>query len=68
MLSRQPAFKADSMYEDTAVLFFDADGDHDLDQGSGGNKDELGSRLRLQDRLYVNDGKGNFILNPYALS
>jgi len=66
---KQAIFEADSVFEDTAVLFFDADGDKDLDLfvGSGGNKDEVGSRL-LQDRIYVNNGKGAFAANPYALS
>lgn len=67
--SRQAIFEIDSVFEDTAVLFFDADGDKDLDLfvGSGGNKDPVGSRP-LQDRIYVNDGKGNFKANPYALT
>ncbi len=69
--SKQSAFEADSMFEDTAVLLFDADGDKDLDLfvGSGGNKDEVGSR-NLQDRLYLNDGKGNFssVRNAFSLN
>ena len=67
--SKQAIFEIDSVFEDTAVLLFDADGDKDLDLfvGSGGNKDQVGTKL-LQDRIYVNDGKGNFKSNPYALS
>jgi hypothetical protein len=67
--SIQAIFEVDSVFEDTAILLFDADGDKDLDLfvGSGGNKYEVGAKL-LQDRIYVNDGKGNFKSNPYALS
>lgn len=61
-------FTQDTAFEDTAALFFDADGDKDLDLfvGSGGNEEQVGSRL-MQSRLYVNDGKGHFTLNPQAL-
>ncbi|MFM8488817.1 MAG: FG-GAP-like repeat-containing protein, partial [Bacteroidota bacterium] len=68
-LSAQTAFVKDSAFEDTAALFFDADRDNDLDLfvGSGGNKAEPGSHLLL-DRMYFNDGKGNFTLYPRPLS
>jgi hypothetical protein len=62
------SFDPDSLYEDTAVTFFDADGDGDMDLfvGSGGNEQPLNSRF-MQSRIYMNDGKGNFTHNQRAL-
>ena len=54
-------FKQLADFEDVAVLFFDCDGDSDLDLfvGAGGNNIPANQR-QLQHRLYKNDGKGNF--------
>ncbi len=61
-------FDPDSLYEDTAVCFFDADGDRDLDLfvGAGGNAQPLNSRF-MQHRMYFNDGRGRFTKNESAL-
>lgn len=58
----------DQRYEDTEVLFFDANGNGhpDLFIGSGGNITTVPQDDRL-DRLYLNDGKGNFIRTQNAL-
>ncbi len=60
--SHQPVIESDSMYEDQGVILFDADGDGDLDLyvASGGNEESIELPELLQDRLYKNDGKGNF--------
>lgn len=55
-------------FEDVTATFFDCDNDNDLDLivGTGGNTAQPSSR-EIQNRLFKNDGKGNFELNASSL-
>lgn len=60
-----PALEEDKLSEDTGVLIFDADndGDNDIYVVSGGYE-FLVNDTKLQDRLYINNGKGDFTKAP----
>lgn len=64
----RPLGSEPSYEEDTAPLFFDADGDGNLDLyvAAGSSEFPTGSE-HLQDRLYLNDGTGSFSLARDAL-
>ena len=54
-------WKLDALSEDLEAHFFDVDNDNDLDLyvASGGSEYKQGSK-QLKDRIYLNDGNGNF--------
>ncbi len=64
-----PAFGPDNACEDTDAVLLDANGDGatDLFVVSGGYHQFAPGDPRLQDRLYLNDGKGHFTKNAAAL-
>ncbi len=54
--------------DDMGILLFDADGDGDLDLYiAGGGYESAPNSPAYADRLYVNDGKGNFTWDSTAL-
>jgi enediyne biosynthesis protein E4 len=67
--SPQPAFEADKACEDADAVFFDANGDGAMDiyVVSGGYHRYMPDDVLLQDRLYINNGKGVFIKSADAL-
>lgn len=65
--SSQPDLEKDSTYEDVDACMIDVnnDGFPDLIVASGGNE-YFGKDAYLTPRVYLNDGKGDFLKNPQA--
>lgn len=61
-------FENHAFFEDTDAVFFDANNDRVLDLYvvSGGNEEQKNNE-QLYDRLYINDGSGNFVHKSDAL-
>lgn len=57
-------FKSSNEFTDAIAIFgdFNGDGKQDLFVGSGGYHDYTASDEALQDRLYLNDGTGNLVI------
>lgn len=66
--SESQPWRNDALSEDLGSLFLDVDGDNDVDLyvASGGSEYKIGN-VHLKDRLYINDGSGNFSLDNNAL-
>lgn len=66
--TNMPVFETDKESEDIGAVFFDADNDGDLDLyvTSGGSETGINS-FSYFNRLYLNDGKANFIKSPQLL-
>ena len=57
-------WKQDRLFEDTGAEFFDIDNDGDMDlYVVSGSYEKNAENFSLQDRLYINDGKGIFTKN-----
>jgi len=66
--TNEDLFKRSRASEDVDALFFDADGDNDLDLYiAKGSNEFTGRNAQLIDRLYFNDGTGNFTQSPQVL-
>lgn len=66
--TNQKIFDEDKVSEDQASLFFDADNDRDLDLYVCSGSSEFSTISNaLLDRLYFNDGKGNFVKSDQSL-
>ncbi|HKI47249.1 MAG TPA: VCBS repeat-containing protein [Balneolales bacterium] len=65
----EPAFTANAASNDASATFLDVNGDGypDLYVCSGGYDKYAAHAQELQDRLYLNDGKGHFTLDKNAL-
>lgn len=61
------AFPLDSSFQDIAATLFDLDQDGDLDLYISSGHVAGESKKAFQDRLYINDGQGNFQRSPIPL-
>ena len=66
--SNEDLFEKDKQSEDSQVIFFDADNDEDLDlYVSSGGVEYYSASFDLFDRLYINDGFGEFTRSSQLL-